>query len=43
MRSQTIQGIAQAALQMFVQRMLCARLVVVGDWLVQDAPVAGLL
>ena len=43
MRPKAVEGVLEAALQVLVERRLRARLVVVLDGLVQDAPVAGLL
>ncbi len=40
--TQPLQRITVAALQVFIQWLFGARLVFVGYWLVQDAPVAGL-
>ena len=43
MRSQAVERVLEAALQVLVERLLGARLIVVGHRLVENAPVAGLL
>ena len=41
-RADAFEGVADAALQVLIERRLAARLVIVGNLLIQDRPVAGL-